>query len=62
MPDGVPIYTKEALTARLEEIADMGWVPNVRHGNSGGVGNTLEQLLGIEENSKRCAGSTCEAA
>jgi hypothetical protein len=46
----VPIYTKEALTARLEAIADMGWVPNIRHGNAGGVGNTLEELLGIKEN------------
>lgn len=46
----VPIYTKEALTARLREIAEMGWVPNIRHGNHGGIGNTLEQLLGIEEN------------
>lgn len=50
MADAVPIYTKEALTARLEEIALMGWVPNIRHGNHGGIGNTLEQLLGIEEN------------
>jgi len=45
----VPIYTKEALTVRLEEIALMGWVPNVRPGNHGGIGNTLEQLLCIEE-------------
>jgi len=50
MADAVPIYTKEALTARLEAIAEMGWVPNVRHGNHGGIGNTLEQLLGIKEN------------
>jgi hypothetical protein len=50
MADAVPIYTKEALTARLEAIAEMGWVPNIRHGNHGGIGNTLEQLLGIEEN------------
>ena len=28
----------------------MGWVPNARPGNAGGVGNTLEDLLGIEEN------------
>jgi hypothetical protein len=46
----VPIYTKEALTARLEAIAEMGWVPNIRHGNHGGIGNTLEDLLGIKEN------------
>lgn len=28
----------------------MGWIKNARHGNAGGVGNTLEDLLGIEEN------------
>jgi len=28
----------------------MGWIKNTRHGNQGGVGNTLEDLLGIEEN------------
>ena len=28
----------------------MGFVPNARHGNHGGAGNTLEDLLGIEEN------------
>ncbi len=44
------IYTKPALIKRLEEIAAMGWVPNARHGNSGGIGNTLEDLLGIKEN------------
>lgn len=44
------IYTKQSLIAKLKEIADMGWVPNGRHGNHGGIGNTLEDLLGIEEN------------
>lgn len=28
----------------------MGWIPNARRGNQGGIGNTLEDLLGIEEN------------
>lgn len=28
----------------------MGWIPNARRGNVGGVGNTLEDLLGIKEN------------
>jgi hypothetical protein len=44
------IYTKQSLVKRLKEIAAMGWVPNARHGNHGGIGNTLEDLLGIEEN------------
>lgn len=28
----------------------MGWIKNARPGNAGGVGNTLEDLLGIDEN------------
>ncbi len=28
----------------------MGWIPNARHGNQGGIGNTLEDLLEIKEN------------
>ncbi|HPG72675.1 MAG TPA: MvaI/BcnI family restriction endonuclease, partial [Bacteroidales bacterium] len=27
-----------------------GWIENKRHGNQGGIGNTLEDLLGIDEN------------
>lgn len=44
------IYTKEILIAEFKEIAKRGWIENARHGNAGGVGNTLENLLGIEEN------------
>lgn len=44
------IYSKEQLIEKFKEIAEMGWIPNARHGNDGGVGNTLEDLLGIEEN------------
>lgn len=44
------IYTKPELIEKLKEIAKMGWIPNARHGNHGGIGNTLEDLLGIEEN------------
>jgi hypothetical protein len=43
-------YTKEALIEKLREIAAMGFVPNTRHGNAGGIGNTIEDLLGIKEN------------
>ena len=28
----------------------MGWIANARHGNHGGIGNTLEDLLGLQEN------------
>ncbi len=44
------IYTKEKLIAKFKEIADLGWIENRRFGNHGGIGNTLEDLLGIEEN------------
>ncbi len=44
------IYTKPGLIAKLKEISAMGFVPNKRRGNHGGIGNTLEDLLGIKEN------------
>ncbi|CEM62485.1 hypothetical protein DWQ65_08430 [Treponema phagedenis] len=40
----------ELLKMRLEQIKALGWVKNQRHGNAGGVGNTLEDLLDIAEN------------
>ncbi len=43
-------YTKPALIEKFKEIFARGWIPNARHGNAGGIGNTLEDLLGIEEN------------
>lgn len=43
-------YTKASLIEKLREICDRGWVPNARRGNVGGIGNTLEDLLGISEN------------
>lgn len=46
----VRVYTKESLIDALKQIRAMGWIPNARPGNPGGVGNTLEDLLGIEEN------------
>jgi len=44
------IYTKLELIAKLKEISAIGFVPNARRGNAGGIGNTLEDLLGIKEN------------
>ena len=43
-------FTKESLKSHLREIRARGWVQTGRSGNDGGVGNTLEDLLGIEEN------------
>src|SRR3989339_2287479 len=44
------IYTKPALIAKLKDMSVMGFIPNARKGNAGGIGNTLEDLLGITEN------------
>ncbi|MFN5856225.1 MAG: MvaI/BcnI family restriction endonuclease, partial [Pseudanabaenaceae cyanobacterium] len=44
------IYSKETLIEELRRIRDLGFVPNIREGNHGGIGNTLENLLGIQEN------------
>lgn len=44
------IFTKEALIQELKEIANRGWIKNARLGNAGGIGNTLEDMLGITEN------------
>lgn len=42
--------TKEEIIAKLREIRNQGWLVNNRAHNDGGAGNTLEDLLGIEEN------------
>jgi hypothetical protein len=44
------LYTKENLIKELHKIAKKGWIENTRKGNAGGIGNTLEDLLGIKEN------------
>lgn len=43
-------YTKKSLITALKEIRSKGWIPTGRKNNDGGIGNTLEDLLGIEEN------------
>lgn len=50
MADQPIIYTKQLLIDKLKGIAALGWITNARKGNSGGIGNTLEDLLGINEN------------
>lgn len=44
------VYKKEALIRALTKIKRQGWISTKRPGNDGGVGNTLEDLLGIQEN------------
>lgn len=43
-------YTKDQLIKKFQQLNKMGWVLNGRFGNHGGIGNTLEDFLGIEEN------------
>lgn len=43
-------FSKDELKADLIKIREKGFIPNHRTGNHGGIGNTLEDLLGIEEN------------
>ena len=43
-------FTKEDLVRELQGIANRGWITSTRGRNDGAVGNTLEDLLGIEEN------------
>lgn len=50
MPNQPLVYTKESLIDKLKAISKMGWLPNARSGNQGGIGNTLEDLLEIKEN------------
>lgn len=44
------IYTKASLIQTLNKIRNRGWIKSARPGNAGAVGNTLEDLLEIEEN------------
>ena len=43
-------FTKDELINKLIKLTKMGWVANGRFGNHGGIGNTLEDYLEIEEN------------
>jgi hypothetical protein len=44
------VYTKSSLIKKLKELRNMGWIESGRQGNCGGIGNTVEDFLGIEEN------------
>ena len=51
------VYTKDELIEKLKEIKDLGFVECTRPANDGCVGNTLEDLLEIEENNIPLANS-----
>lgn len=44
------LFTKDELILKLKHLSEMGWIMNGRFGNHGGIGNTLEDYLGIAEN------------
>jgi hypothetical protein len=50
----VKVYSKEELIAAIQDIFSHGWHKSIKQTvdtrNDGAVGNTLEHLLGIEEN------------
>ncbi|HVX47900.1 MAG TPA: MvaI/BcnI family restriction endonuclease [Candidatus Saccharimonadales bacterium] len=43
-------FTKDQLIQLLKDISARGWIESQRVGNHGSIGNTLEDLLGIQEN------------
>lgn len=48
------LFQKDELISKIKEISESGWLPSVKKTtdtrNDGAVGNTLETLLGIQEN------------
>lgn len=44
------LYTKQSLINELKSIRKQGWIKSKRSANDGNIGNTLEDLLGIQEN------------
>lgn len=42
--------SKDDFISKIRDICNGGWYENARPGNDGGVGNTMEDLLGIKEN------------
>lgn len=43
-------FSKEEFAKKLKTISKKGWIVGTRQGNTGNVGNTLEDLIGIKEN------------
>ena len=44
------LLTKEQMIERLQSVQNMGWIRSRRPLNSGGIGNTIDDLLGFPEN------------
>ena len=44
------LLTKEQMVESLKTVQEMGWIKSLRPLNSGGIGNTIDSLLGFPEN------------
>lgn len=44
------LLTKQQVISLLQELAKSGWIKSLRPLNAGGIGNTLDSLLGLPEN------------
>jgi hypothetical protein len=44
------LLTKEQMVRALAGLKDRGWIPSIRPANAGGIGNTIDGLLGLPEN------------
>ena len=44
------LLTRDQMTDRLKDLKQQGWIKSLRPLNSGGIGNTIDALLGLQEN------------
>jgi hypothetical protein len=42
--------TKKQMIAKFQDLANSGWIKSLRPLNTGGIGNTIDSLLGLPEN------------
>ncbi|MDD5127716.1 MAG: MvaI/BcnI family restriction endonuclease [Dehalococcoidales bacterium] len=46
----IRFLTKQQMLAKLRDLAQSGWIKSLRPLNTGGIGNTIDSLLGLPEN------------
>jgi hypothetical protein len=51
------LLTKQQVIDKLKQAQQMGWIKSLRPLNSGGIGNTIDSLLGLPENNLPIANS-----
>src|SRR3990170_6082906 len=51
------LLTKEQMIQQLQSVQERGWIKSLRPLNSGGIGNTIDSLLGLPENNLPIADS-----